>query len=212
MRCRRKFLRFFPGGFHDETYVAWERGYKWKAHEQWVEALGRSALRKLLLEEDFAEVASRAVKIEGRTHLLFSFEKMALRDALRPPAGARAFAKGLDDFLYGPGTTRSKFERWCEVVASLPKKQTRVFTWPVVTVFGFIAIPETHIYLKPNVTRAAARAYGFDFHYESRPSFGPYSGLLEFAEVVRRDLEDLSPRDMIDIQSFLWVQGSNEYE
>ena len=29
---------------------------------------------------------------------------------------------------------------------------------------------------------------------------------------VRRDLRDLRPRDMIDIQSFLWVQGSDEYE
>ena len=26
-RCRRKFLRFFPGGFRDETYIDWERGY-----------------------------------------------------------------------------------------------------------------------------------------------------------------------------------------
>lgn len=28
-RCRRKFHRFFPGGFRDETYIDWERGYKW---------------------------------------------------------------------------------------------------------------------------------------------------------------------------------------
>jgi hypothetical protein len=34
---------------------------------------------------------------------------------------------------------------------------------------------------------------------------------LEFAEIVRRDLRDLRPRDMIDIQSFLWVLGSDEY-
>ena len=39
-RCRRKFLRFFPGGFQDETYYAWERGYKWRAHEQWMATLG----------------------------------------------------------------------------------------------------------------------------------------------------------------------------
>jgi hypothetical protein len=76
MRCRRKFLRFFPGGFYDETYIDWERGYKWAAHEQW------------------AEVAS----------------------------------------------------------------------------------------------------------------------LLEFASLVRGDLSDLRPRDMIDIQSFMWVQGSDEYK
>ena len=28
---------------------------------------------------------------------------------------------------------------------------------------------------------------------------------------MRRDLADLRPRDMIDLQSFLWVQGSEEY-
>jgi len=33
----------------------------------------------------------------------------------------------------------------------------------------------------------------------------------ERARVVSRDLRDLRPRDMIDIQSFLWVQGSDEY-
>ena len=31
------------------------------------------------------------------------------------------------------------------------------------------------------------------------------------ARTVRHDLRDLLPRDMIDIQSFLWVQGSDEY-
>jgi hypothetical protein len=28
---------------------------------------------------------------------------------------------------------------------------------------------------------------------------------------VRRELRGLRPRDMIDIQSFLWVQDSDEY-
>ena len=80
------------------------------------------------------------------------------------------------------------------------------------TVFGFLAQPETHIYLKPNVTRRAAREYGFDFQYKSRPSWATYASFLEFAEVVRRDLRDLRFRDMIDIQSFIWVQGSDEYD
>ena len=30
-------------------------------------------------------------------------------------------------------------------------------------------------------------------------------------DTIRRDLRDLRPRDMIDLQSFLWVQGSDEY-
>jgi len=211
-KCRRKFLRFFRKGFHDDKYVDWERGYKWAAHERWQEMLGPKEMRSLLSDGEYAEVARRAVTIESRTNLLFSFEKMALRDAVKSAAGARNFAEGLHDFVHGRGSERAKFERWCDVVAGLPRKQTRVLTWPLLTVFGFLALPETHFFLKPMVTRAAAREYGFDFRYKSRPSWDTYSNLLEFAGQVSRDLRDLRPRDMIDIQSFLWVQGSDEYD
>jgi hypothetical protein len=214
LRARRKFLRFFPRGFRDETYLDWERDYKWQTHERWQEALGRDELRRLLRAREFAEVAARAVRVEQRSRhsMIFSFEKMALRDAVKVPEGARAFAEGLYDFLHGRGSVERRFERWVALVASLPRRQTRVLTWPLVTVFGFIAQPGTHVFLKPNVTRAAARAYGFDFRYASRPNWETYASLLEFAATVRRDVRDLRPRDMIDLQSFIWVQGSNEYD
>src|SRR3982750_3921296 len=83
LRCRRKFLRFFPDGFRDETYFDWERGYKWEAHQRWTQTLGRLEYRSLLNRGEFAQIASTAVKIESRTNLLFSFEKMALRDAVK---------------------------------------------------------------------------------------------------------------------------------
>jgi len=211
-KCRRKFLRFFPKGFYDEKYIDWERGYKWDAHVRWEETLGRKAHRALIADGDYTEVARRAVGIESRTNLLFSFEKMALRDAVKPKAGAKAFAEGLYEFLYGRGSEQDRFERWCAVVAALPRRQTRVLTWPVVTIFGFLALPDVHFFLKPMVTRAAAREYGFDFTYASRPNWDSYANLLDFARIVSRDLRDIRPRDMIDIQSFLWVQGSDEYE
>ena len=90
-RCRRKFLRFFPGGFGDETYFDWERGYKQEAHERWAASLGEKDFRRLLKAGQFEEIARLAVGIESRTNLLFSFEKMALRDAVRlhRHAGAR---------------------------------------------------------------------------------------------------------------------------
>jgi len=211
-KCRRKFLRFFPKGFYDDKYIDWERGYKWEAHERWKEALGPRAIKSLLDDGEYSEVARRAVTIESRTNLLFSFEKMALRDAVKSATGARDFAEGLYDFLHGRGGERAKFERWCDVIAGLPRKQTRVLTWPLLTVFGFLGLPQTHFFLKPMVTRAAAREYDFEFRYTSRPNWDTYSNLLEFAGQVSRDLRDMRPRDMIDIQSFLWVQGSDEYE
>lgn len=210
--CRRKFLRFFPNGFEDEKYIAWERGYKWQAHEKWIEMLNQAEYQSLLRKKDFGEIARRAVKIESPTNLIFSFEKMALRDAVRLPEGAQIFAEGLYDFLHGEDKPKQKFERWLHAVGRLPKKQSRVLTYPIVTVFGFIAQPEKHIFLKPKATQAAAREYGFDFQYQSKPSWETYAGLLEFADQIKSDLKDLKPRDMIDIQSFIWVQGSREYE
>lgn len=212
LKCRRKFLRFFPAGFADETYIDWERGYKWSAYERWCAELRRPALRSLVDSGDFETIAKRAVAIESRTNLLFSFEKMALRDAVRSKEGARAFGEGLHEFLHGRATDRARFESWIEVLAALPRRQTRVLTWPLTTVFGFIAQPEKHIFLKPMVTRRAAKEYGFDFDYRSRPNWETYVSLLEFAEVVREDQTDLCPRDYIDLQSFLWVQGSDEYD
>ncbi len=212
-RCRRKFLRYFPGGFADATYLDWERDYKWQTHERWQEALGHPEFRRLLRAGEFAEVAARAVRVEQRSRhsMLFSFEKMALRDAVKTDEGARTFAEGLYEFLHGSASPERRFRAWVEAVDSLPRRQTRVLTWPLVTVFGFIAQPDAHFFLKPNVTRRAARAYEFDFQYQSRPTWETYAGLLEFAERVRRDNADLRPRDMIDLQSFVWVQGSDEY-
>jgi hypothetical protein len=201
----------FPGGFRDETYLAWERDYKWDAHLQWEEQLSAKTFKSLLRSGDHKEVAKRAVKIESGKQLLFSFEKMALRDAVREHAGAKAFAEGLFQYLHGSGSPEQRFANWIAAVDRLPRRQTRVLTWPLVTVFGFIAQPDKHIFLKPNTTKQAARKIGLPFEYNSRPNWLTYASYLRLAGAVRKAVRDLRPRDMIDIQSFLWVQGSDEY-
>jgi len=213
-RARRKFLRFFPGGFEDPTYLDWERDYKWETHLRWEEALDRRTFQQLLRAGDFTSIAASALRVEQRSRhsMIFSFEKMALRDAVRTQSGAQAFAEGLFELLHGTGGMQHRFEQWIETVASLPRKQTRVVTWPIVTVFGFIAQPNRHIFFKPSVTKAAAAFYDQPLTYQPRPSWTVYAEVLEFAERLRDDLADLKPRDMIDLQSFMWVLGSDEYE
>ena len=104
-RCVAKFLRFFPRGFRDPTYLDWERDYKVDAHERWGEVLGGARFRALMRVHKYEEVAAAAVRVESRVRhaMLFSFEKMALRDAVRSAQGAEVFARGLYDFLHGSG-------------------------------------------------------------------------------------------------------------
>jgi hypothetical protein len=210
-RARKKFLRAFPGGFRDETYIDWERTYKWRAHESWQADLSEASFRRRIKNRQFEETARLASSIESRTNLLFSFEKMALRDAIRSPAGAQAFTCALFDLLHGNETPEIRFESWIAALEALPRHQTRVLTWPLATVFGFIAQPKQHFFFKPMVTREALRRCGISFDYSSRPSWPIYKALLDAVRSVRREIASMRPRDMIDMQSFLWVQGSDEY-
>jgi hypothetical protein len=210
-RAKRKFVRAFPGGFRDETYIDWERAYKWNAHIRWQEQLSEPAFRRLLEQRQFEEVARQASAIESRTNLLFSFEKMALRDAIRSLAGAQAFATALYDLLHGRDTMEIRFASWIAALDRLPRRQTRVLTWPLATVFGFIAQPKEHFFFKPTVTREALRRCDLAFEYQSRPSWPVYRELLSAVRTVRNGIATMRPRDMIDMQSFLWVQGSDEY-
>jgi hypothetical protein len=210
-KCIRKFLYYFPGGFTGKKYREWERDYKWNAHLAWEEKLNRKEYKRLLAEHDFEEIAKRAIGLESRTNLLFSFEKMAVRDAVKTSESAQHFAEGLYLYVYGRTAIQQRFEAFREVLAHLPRKQTRVLTWPLQTVFGFIADPLQHIFLKPRVTQAAAEKYGFDLKYRSQPNWQTYSSMLQFAEEIRNDTSQFAPADMIDIQSFIWVLGSEEY-
>ena len=211
LRCRKKFLYYFPKGFTDQKYIDWERNYKWEAHLAWLEQLNRKEYEQLLLGRKYSEIVSRAARIETKTNLLFSFEKMALRDAIKTPAGAKDFAKGLYDYVYGSESRKVRFERFADTLAKLPRRQTRVLTWPLQTVFGFLANPNRFIFLKPRVTKIAAEKYRFPFNYQSTPNWETYNSYLDFAEQVSMDTADLHPRDYIDIQSFIWVLGSEEY-
>jgi hypothetical protein len=115
-RCRNKFLRYFPGGFADQKYIDRERGYKWTAHQRWQEILGQEEHRALICRGEFMEVAARAVRIESRTNLLFSFEKIALRDALNQKP-VRDYSLKIFTICFILTTLRPGCPIWCEVVA-----------------------------------------------------------------------------------------------
>ena len=214
-RCRHKFQLYYPNGFDDEVYQVAERGVKERAHLEWATELNAPAYRRMLARGEHSRIVEIALRVESRCNLLFSFEKMALRDAVKEPSDARLFATALYAFLYGRGSPQRKFEAWLEALVALPRRRSRVLAWPLVTVFGQIARPDAHLFLKPMVTRKAARAYGYDFEYDSSPSWEVYRGLQTFAAILRRDLDrkpGFRARDMIDIQSFIWVLGSAEYD
>lgn len=207
LQCRKKFLRNFPDGFSGEKYGRWERDSKWEAHLAWNDTLNREEFKRLLSIREYKEIAQRAVRVGSRTNLLLSFEKMVLRDAVQSEAGAEIFSRALFSYVYPGEPNRKTFDQFAHALTLLPRKQTRVLTWPLQTVFTFITQPTNHIFLNPRVTQIAAEHYRFPFAYRPQVNWGTYQSMLAFAEQVRTDIADLNPRDMIDLHSFIRVQG-----
>jgi hypothetical protein len=208
--ARRRFREIFPGGFRDTTYRAWERDYKVAAHRRWREVLGQAEWRRLLEVRAYDDVARRIATFYARSHLnmLALYEWMALREALVDPTGARLLATGLYDLVHGRGGHGPRLEAFTALLDRVPQRQSRLAKWPVVTLIPFVARPDRHLIVKPRIIARVAERFGVDLRYRPRPNAETYGAVMSFASWLR---DTLGARDLIDVQSFLWVIASDEY-
>src|SRR4051812_35658965 len=212
--AKRRFREIFPGGFQDDKYLAWERDYKWAAHVAWRRELDRATWAELLAAGAHGEVARRVASLYARSKLnmLALYEWMALREALADSEGARLLASGLYDLIHGPGRFEPRLERFAAVLDRVPQRQTRLAKWPVATLFPFVARPGAFLIVKPMLMKRAAARLGFDLAYESRPNGRTYAAVATYLSWLRQALDPWHPRDLFDLQGFLWVTCSEEYE
>jgi hypothetical protein len=210
-QSRQIFLDKFPGGFTDPRYLGskneGERNYKWWAHERFVHDFGGGQSRQLLDAGDFKEIRRRALGVLGQVNLLSPYESAAFREATEEDKAAARFFTALFNLLEAPKQSSDVFNPYADAIRALPARagRARVATWPVATVFPFLAQPDRHMLLKPERMREAAERLGFDLRYDSNINWATYSTLLRMAEAYMALLRDLGPRDFIDIQSFIYV-------
>jgi len=194
-----RFRERYPQGFSDDHFVKEEREDKIHAHQVAQDLLSQRELARLLSANDGTEVCRRALSVSDETNLIFPHEKMALRDGLQLPAHQQAFATALLHLLYGDDDLQPRFERYAEILEGIGAAK-----WTIATYFLFIVYPEAYMFLKPLVTQKTAAISGFDIHYRPHLNWRTYRSVLAFAHYLKAALVELSPRDMIDIQSFMW--------
>lgn len=197
------FLRQFSDGFVDPKYQIDEREYKEKASAYFHANLSREILQPLLGQGEYSKVCDFAKKAVSRTNLVHKFEVIALGDGLkRSEHHQELFATALYDLLYGETGMPGRFSAFVEALSELDACK-----WTTATYFLFLLDPTTHIFVKPEIFKTAAKSYGIDFGYTSRPEWNCYQRILEFVGFVAGQLakrENLKPRDLIDVQSFIW--------
>jgi len=206
------FLQIFPEGFKDKKYYSEERKYKLEAGELLTSSLGQEKFKQLLGEEDFTEITRLSLAVINKTNLIFPNEKISLKNGLADTDNQKLFCKSLYQLLHGDQEIKSRFIDFAKVLVTLNADK-----WTTQTYFLYLSDPGKYLFLKPTVTKKAAESCAFQLHYEPKLNWRTYKALLNFGEYFKADLkiygENLTPEDMIDVQSFFWtVANADKYK
>lgn len=193
------FRRWIGGGFDHPKYFEWEREYKDKAVALAAKLLSSEELERQLNEGDYHGIITAHKKIVNATNLISRFEKAKL--ASIPEGQYENCARALCSLLHGEEQFDSRFDKVVDVFA-----QHGVATWPTCTYALFFLRPHEQFIVKPLFVKRAAEALGYELGYKAFPDAATYRRVRQFTGYVAEKLSerDMPPRDMIDVQSFIW--------
>ncbi len=201
------FLEQFPEGFYGTRFKEEEREYKDKAHTLALELLGKEPFSSLLGKEDYAEITKRALKVVNATNLISPKEKMSLKDGLIEPEVKQKFSQSLYELLFGDSELRDRFEAFSKVLEDINAAK-----WTTVSYFLFVLLPDKYMFVKPTITEYSSELCGFEINYKPQLNWLTYKSVLDFSNYLFSELSELKPRDMIDVQSFMWCIASGTYQ
>ncbi len=195
-----RFAAHFPS-FTDPAYEALEPQYKRAAADYMHEVLGQEKLHKQLADGEFAAIKADILRATRGTYngqinnLLNQWDVQALDNAEAEPLAHRIYR-----LLYGADPFPLRFEMW---VAALATAKEGV--WPAATYFLMLHDPATHIFVKPDPYQKLLQALHSNLTWSTRPTAAAYAEIQVLAQALFAALHDLKPRDLIDVQSFIYI-------
>lgn len=199
-----RFSAAYPDGFEDSNFIKQSREANLRGHKFCTQLLSEDEFARLIEDGDFAGVCDRARHIESSTTLLTKSERKALHDTLELPACQKLFAIALQKLLYGSEPEEARFKHFLRTLSILELNK-----WPFATLFSFIRNPQQSVFIKPTAIQNAAKALCWRINYKAEPNWKTYDAVLRLYSYVRTNLleEGMMPRDMIDVQAFVWLAG-----
>jgi len=196
-----RFMENYPNGFEDAAFIKATRDANAQGHKFFTQLLSQEELSKLIADGCFDAICDRARHIEATANLLTKTDRKTLHEALETPACQKLFSLALADLLYGDETEEARFKHFLRTLGILHLNK-----WPFATLFSFIRHPQQCPYIKPAAIQKAAKALCWRINYKPDPNWKTYDAILRLYSYVRTGLleEGLMPRDLSDVQSFIW--------
>ncbi len=187
--------------FNDQGFLADERNYKLEASRLARDKLSEEVMGELLRQGRFDELmASVKTIFRSKTTLPSPQEKVTIANI----AGEKVekFIRAFHTFLYGAPPWQERGVQFAETFKQITGEN---ISWPQLTFFPFLLFPEEHLFLKPEAMKKATEIVGYQWDYRYAPDINTYLQFQQLARHLMAELKALDPKDMIDIQSFLWV-------
>ena len=195
-----RFKEDFQKFFDDPAYLDQERNYKVDAAQFCRDQLHVGAFQRATDSTSREALLKDVRRLIGMTNLLQpTFEKPRLLDKISEPAVTPTFLTILEELMWGLHSPEIRLARFCEVTADWGLNK-----WTNATYFLFFAHPGECMFVKPESMRRALDSSPYVLTYQSTPTAELYGGILGFSRWLRSKLEEFKPKDMIDIQSFIW--------
>lgn len=200
--------------FAHPDFMADEISYKQATIAKAQNWLSQSALDQLLADGAYDTFIDRLNKLAQDNNLLWRSVPSSGDTAVlhHPDLDKPTFCTQLRNLLYGDRPSPDRLQTFSDYLSAnaLPNK------WPFATYFLFLCHPHKEILVKPRTARWFLKFIQPDdgsnptvpqtkLFITLEPSASSYALLREQADSLCESLADYGVRDMVDVQSFIWV-------
>ncbi len=189
--------------FSHPQFVEDEIEYKRQPSQLAKELLSREALEGALVAGDTDDFIGRLKTVAGKTNLLFLGvpQKGDLALINQPDVEPAPICRAIFELLHGPAPSIDRLAAFFDFVAAsqLPQK------WTFPTYYLFLLYPDSEIFVKPTVMNWFSKEYDRVVPFSWQPNAEVYGEMRTAFHALREELREYGARDMIDVQSFIWV-------
>ncbi len=200
-QAKQDLQKRFPGGLHGERMQREERSYKDDLStlcRQWYEPLGLQAALTEGRHNEVLDLAARLVKHKDN-NFPSHFDSMPFTNGIKTTTRVREFAEAFVAWVAPEQPLQAAFEAFARELDHLGCAK-----WPILTAYRFLLHPQTDVLIKPTNLCSAAEMACFEINYQPHLNWLTYQRTMDFYRHVRTKIADLQPRDMIDVQNFIW--------
>ncbi|HUM70957.1 MAG TPA: hypothetical protein PLK31_19165, partial [Chloroflexota bacterium] len=200
--------------FAHPAFVADEITPKRASVQKAQQLLSQSALDELLAQGDYDGFVDRLNRLAKDNNLLWRLAPSSGDTAVlyHPNLDTPAFCAHVRNLLYGDRPSPERLQTFSDYL----KEQDLPNKWPFATYYLFLRHPDSDIFVKPRTARWFLKFMWAEEPDEESalktkvlismaPGAGSYDALLAHSAELRQALAPFGARDMVDVQSFVWV-------